>query len=198
MFEPTIIIDGKGHLMGRLASIVAKQLLGGQKIVIVRCEEIDISGTRHRNRKNFQNYLRKRTNTNPKLGPFHHRAPRMIFTKAVRGMLPRKTKRGDAALYRLKAYEGVPPQFALKKRMVVPDALRITHLRSSSKYTNIGHLAGEMGWKYGSLIRKMEEQRKIESAAQYEKRKADAKLKEQAVEKADLTDVEKILEESGY
>ena len=39
-----IVIDGKGHLLGRLASIVAKQLLNGQRIVIVRCEALNISG----------------------------------------------------------------------------------------------------------------------------------------------------------
>jgi ribosomal protein L13 len=39
-----VIIDGKGHLLGRLASIVAKQLLNGQKIVVVRCEALNISG----------------------------------------------------------------------------------------------------------------------------------------------------------
>ncbi len=41
----TIVIDGKGHLFGRLASVVAKQLLSGKKIVVVRCEEIVISGS---------------------------------------------------------------------------------------------------------------------------------------------------------
>lgn len=198
MYQKTIIIDGKGHLLGRLASIVAKELLNGQQIVLVRCEQLDISGTRHRNRRNFQSYLRKRTNTNPKWGPYHHRAPRMIFIKAVRGMIPRKTKRGEEALRRLKTFEGIPPEFAKIKRMVVPDALRITHLRPSSKYTNIGSLAGEMGWKYGALIRKMEEQRKIESAADYEKRKALKKLRSQAVEKADLSEVTPVLEAAGF
>ncbi len=41
----SVIVDGKGHLFGRLASIVAKQLLSGKKIVVVRCEEILISGS---------------------------------------------------------------------------------------------------------------------------------------------------------
>ena len=40
-----VVIDGKGHLLGRLASIVAKQLLWGKKIVIVRSEQIVISGS---------------------------------------------------------------------------------------------------------------------------------------------------------
>lgn len=39
------VIDGKGHLLGRLASIVAKQLLLGRKIVVVRTEQILISGS---------------------------------------------------------------------------------------------------------------------------------------------------------
>jgi large subunit ribosomal protein L13Ae len=39
------IIDGKGHLLGRLASIIAKQILTGQKIVVVRCELVNASGS---------------------------------------------------------------------------------------------------------------------------------------------------------
>jgi large subunit ribosomal protein L13Ae len=45
MFKDTIVVDGKGHLFGRLASIIAKQLLAGQKVVLVRCEEMVISGS---------------------------------------------------------------------------------------------------------------------------------------------------------
>lgn len=40
-----IIVDGRGHLLGRLASIVAKQLLAGKKIAVVRCEAIVVSGS---------------------------------------------------------------------------------------------------------------------------------------------------------
>jgi large subunit ribosomal protein L13Ae len=48
-----IVIDGKGHLLGRLASIVAKQALNGQKIVIVRCEELNVSGSFFRNKRTY-------------------------------------------------------------------------------------------------------------------------------------------------
>ena len=44
-FTPkAVVIDDRGHMMGRLASIVAKLILNGQKLVIVICEEINISG----------------------------------------------------------------------------------------------------------------------------------------------------------
>jgi hypothetical protein len=48
-----VVIDGKGHLLGRLASIVAKQLLSGQKIVVVRCEALNISGEFFRAKRMF-------------------------------------------------------------------------------------------------------------------------------------------------
>jgi len=51
-----IIIDGKGHLLGRLASIIAKQILSGQKITVVRCEEINISGSFFRNKVRYDSY----------------------------------------------------------------------------------------------------------------------------------------------
>lgn len=50
-FKNVVVIDGKGHLAGRLASIVSKQLLTGQKVVVVRCEEINISGPFFRNKR---------------------------------------------------------------------------------------------------------------------------------------------------
>jgi len=44
--ETTIIIDGRDHLLGRLASVVAKELLSGQKVVVVRCDQVCVSGSR--------------------------------------------------------------------------------------------------------------------------------------------------------
>jgi ribosomal protein L13 len=41
----TKVIDCRDHLLGRLASIVSKELLAGQKIVLVRCDEMVISGS---------------------------------------------------------------------------------------------------------------------------------------------------------
>jgi ribosomal protein L13 len=42
-----------------------------------------------------------------------------------RGMIPHKTARGSAALQRLKFFEGMPPPYNRKKKMVVPQALRV-------------------------------------------------------------------------
>ena len=47
-FEKVIIIDAKGHLIGRLASVIAKSILQGQRVVVVRCEGINVSGNFYR------------------------------------------------------------------------------------------------------------------------------------------------------
>ena len=44
MFENTVVVDCRGHLLGRLCSIIAKELMSGQRVVLVRCEEMNISG----------------------------------------------------------------------------------------------------------------------------------------------------------
>lgn len=47
--EKELIIDGRAHLQGRLASVVAKELLSGQRVIVVRCEQILKSGSLKRN-----------------------------------------------------------------------------------------------------------------------------------------------------
>lgn len=171
-FQPVVIIDGKGHLLGRLASIVAKQLLNGQKVVVVRCEQLNISGDFFRNKLKFHDYLRKSTRYNKKKGPFHFRAPSRILYKAIRGMIPHKTARGAAALERLKVFEGVPPPYDVKKRVVVPLALRVLRLKPGRKYTTVGKLSSAVGWKYESVVEKLEEKRKVKSAEYYARKQA--------------------------
>ncbi|KAK3415240.1 hypothetical protein EUGRSUZ_H00799 [Eucalyptus grandis] len=119
-----VVVDARHHMLGRLASIVAKELLNGQRVVVVRCEEICMSGGLVRQKMKYMRFLRKRMNTKPSHGPIHFRAPAKIFWRTVRGMIPHKTKRGAGALARLKAYEGVPPPYDKTKRMVIPDALK--------------------------------------------------------------------------
>merc|ERR1719318_1205339 len=130
--EP-IIIDARGHLLGRLAALVAKTILQGQRVVIVRAEGINISGSFYRNKLKYLEFLRKRMNTKPSRGPYHFRAPSKIFWRTVRGMLPHKLNRGKEALDRMKVFEGIPSPYDKKKRMVVPSALKVLRLKQRRK-----------------------------------------------------------------
>ena len=66
MFEKEVVIDGRGHLVGRLASKVAKEILRGQRVVVVRCELLNMSGSLFRKKLEWEEFLNKSNNTNPR------------------------------------------------------------------------------------------------------------------------------------
>lgn len=180
-----VVVDARHHMLGRLASIVAKELLNGQKVVVLRCEEICLSGGLVRQKMKYHRFLRKRMNTKPSHGPIHFRAPAKILWRTIRGMIPHKTKRGAAALGRLKAYEGVPPPYDKTKRMVIPDALKVLRLQPGHKYCLLGQLSKEVGWNHYDTVKELEEKRKQKAQVSYEKRKQLLKLRHKAEKAAE-------------
>lgn len=215
------VIDGRDHLLGRLCSVVAKELLAGQKIVIVRCDEMCISGSRKlfhaqdvcsfhrslikiiavvRNRVKYAQFRRKHMNTNPRKGPFHFKSPAMMVWRTIRGMVHQKTPRGQEALKRLSTFEGIPEPYDKQKRVVVPAALRVMRLKPGRDYTVIGVLADSVGWKHKDLLERLEGKRKAEAKEFYEKKKEKATKRKKAEEAAagELAKVNEVLAASGY
>jgi len=179
----TLTIDGSAHMLGRLSATVAKSILNGEKVVVLRAELINMSGNFYRNKLKYLSFLKKRCNVNPARGPFHYRAPSEIFIRTVRGMIPHKTERGKAALKRLKVFEGVPPPYDKKKRVVVPQAMRIMCLRGGRKYCYLGRLSTEVGWKYAKVVHTLENKRRMKNAIREKKRCVKRKLTRIAGEK---------------
>ena len=166
--EKVVVVDCRDHMLGRLASIIAKQILSGQKVVAVRTEGIIISGGIVRQKMKYQRFLRKRTLVNPKKGPFHYRSPSRQLWRTVRGMVPHKTVRGTKAMERLLSFEGIPAPYDKMKRMVVPDALKVLRLQPQHKSCKLGQLATEVGWKHAETINDLEAKRKEESKKFFE------------------------------
>merc|ERR1719400_2154820 len=148
--------------MGRLSSIVAKLILTGNKVVVLRC------------------------NVKPLRGPFHFRAPSKIFWRTVRGMTPHKTERGKDALKRLQTFEGVPPPYDKKKLMVIPSALKVLRLKHGRRFCSLGRLGHEVGWKYQDIVAALEAKRKVKGDAFHKSKAVVAKAK------ADLLKDEKV------
>lgn len=195
-----LLIDGRGHLLGRLAAIVAKTLLQGQKVTVVRCEGINISGGFYRNKLKYLAFLRKKCNVNPARGPYHFRAPSKIFWRTVRGMLPHKTKRGDNALSLLRVCEGIPPPYDQRKRLVVPAALRTVRLNPRRKYCTVGRLSHEVGWKYQNVIETLELKRKAKANLHYARKLHESTLRQEAKKQvADRTkQLREVITSYGY
>jgi len=172
-------------MLGRLASVVAKQLLSGQPVVAVRCEEAVLSGGIVRQKAKYERFLRKRHATQPRKGPIHFRAPSRILWRTIRGMIPHKTARGAAALARFKAFEGVPPPYDAVKRVVVPDALKVLRLAHGRKHCTLGQLSSSVGWRHADAVAGLEAARKEKAAEWYKEKKAATKARAAAAAAVD-------------
>ena len=103
-----------------------------------------------------------------------------------------------AVRYTWQTYEGIPEPYDKKKRVVVPDALKVLRMRADRNFTLLGALAKEVGWGYTELVQKLETQRKIKEQAFYAEKKAKIALKGKALAAADLSAVTPILSAMGY
>jgi len=122
------VIDGKGAIMGRVASFAAKEALKGEEIVIVNCDEMLISGNKEFTESKFRE-RRKRvgfTQTGPKIS----RSPHLIVKRTIRGMVPNHRKgRGKEALKRVMCFVGIPKQYEKTEKLEIAKGLRVKHIK---------------------------------------------------------------------
>jgi large subunit ribosomal protein L13 len=138
--ENAIIIDAKGLILGRMASIIAKRLLQGESVIVLNAEKTAISGKRLQIVKEAKTFLEV---GHPRKGPYHPRRPDKIVRRTIRGMLPRKKPKGRQAFKRLRVYLGAPMEFEDKKIQTILEA---SAEKLKSPYITVGELAKEIGW----------------------------------------------------
>ncbi len=135
------VVDAEGLILGRMASIVAKRLLEGERIEIVKAEEAVVSGKRLRVIKEWKEFLevggRER-------GPIHWRKPNTIIRRTIRGMLPYRKPHGREAFKRLRVHIGVPEELADSNMESIPET-RVERL--GGRYVTVGEIAVNIGWK---------------------------------------------------
>jgi large subunit ribosomal protein L13 len=134
------IIDGKGLILGRMASVIARRLLEGEKIVIINAEEAIISGKRRSILREAHEFLQV---GHFRKGPLHPRRPDGIVKKVIRGMLPRRKARGKEALNRLKVHIGEPERFKDKEKETIYKA-NVRDLKGP--FLKVSDLAHNIGW----------------------------------------------------
>ena len=109
----TYVYDATDLVMGRLASVVAKQLLAARRegrddrVIIINSERAIVSG---KSESVFAEYQTRYELNHPRKGPFFPRMPDLILKRTVRGMLPyQKKSTGRAAFRALRVEIGCPP-----------------------------------------------------------------------------------------
>ena len=137
-----MIIDGEGCVLGRLASVTSKNLLEGEEVVILNAEKIMITGNKDWAYAKYKQRVDRASISNPRdLGPKYPRRPDDIFRRTVRGMLPYKKSKGRVAFKGLKAYVGVPEEYADADLVAVPEA-EYNNLKKGIELGEVSKLLG--------------------------------------------------------
>ena len=137
-----IVVDGTNLIAGRVCSNVAKLLRKGNRVSIVNCEKIMISGKKSSIICEDEDFLKISSIIHPRHGPFHPRRPDTIIKRMIRGMLPKEKPSKKTDLARLRTYIGVPKEVKGFKKIQF-DKSKIT--RESSKYTTMAELSRYIG-----------------------------------------------------
>ena len=138
----TIILDGNGLVLGRLASYAAQKLKEGEEVVIVNAEKVLISGNeetvlaRYKMKTDLRGIRGK--------GPFYPRMPDQIVKRTVRGMVPWKKAAGKDQMKRFKAYIGVPRELEKQKAIRVAEAVNPRLV----KFVELGTISKNLGAKF--------------------------------------------------
>lgn len=126
-----LVYDSKGAIFGRMATVIAKELLKGKSIDLINCEEIIISG-----RKGLfaERVLQKRKmgSGGSLKGPRYIRQSDRLVKRMIRGMLPWDRTKGREAFKRLRCYVGTGDLDEEK----IKSAIQFEH-RKPSKYSTI-------------------------------------------------------------
>jgi large subunit ribosomal protein L13 len=139
-----VVVDATNHIAGRLASNVAKLLLQGQRVTVVNCEKIMMSGKRETQIREYREFLEINSIINYKHGPVHYRRPDTLMAKMIRQMLPFDRKpSGKLAFARLRTYIGAPNDTKPIEKIQFEKAL-IT--RAASNYTPLAEICRVIGW----------------------------------------------------
>ncbi len=137
-----MIIDGTDLIMGRVASFACKRALLGDKVDIINCEKIVISG----NKKNiFAKYKKIDDMGDPYKGPFQPKMPDRFFRRVIKRMLKYKNPRGKDAYQRIMCYIGSPEKLKNEKA----EKLEKLHVKKipNFKYITIKEVCKYLGGK---------------------------------------------------
>jgi large subunit ribosomal protein L13 len=130
------IIDGENLILGRLASFAAKEALKGERITILNCEKIMISGKKQQIQKDIK-IKRARRGSSQKT-PLYPKESFKIVKRTIRGMLPNhRTGRGREALNKIKCYNGIPKEFEKSEKIKIHEGKTIKSFELKDILKNI-------------------------------------------------------------
>jgi large subunit ribosomal protein L13 len=148
----TFVYNAEDKVLGRLASVVAKQLISAKKagedtrVIIVNAEKAIVTGKRS---SVLSDYRAKYELNHARKGPFFPRMPDQILKRTVRGMLPyQKNSSGRSALKSLRVEIGTPSDLSgdLPDGCEWGDSTKIDR-PLPQRFVRLGDISKELGVK---------------------------------------------------
>ena len=148
----TFVYNAEDKVLGRLASVVAKQLITAKKageatrVIIVNAEQAIVPGKRS---TILSDDRAKYELNHPRKGPFFPRMPDQILKRTVRGMLPyQKNSSGRNALRSLRVEIGTPSDLSgdLPDGCEWGDSTKIDR-PLPERFVRLGEISKELGVK---------------------------------------------------
>lgn len=140
------VIDASEHIMGRLATHVAKDLLNGEDIIILNAEKVVITGRKEEILSDYKQRRDRGVKGRNRRGPYYPRMPDRMLKRSIRGMLPYQQARGRTAFRKLRVYIGVPIGMDTSNVIKIDKALD----RGATRKIQLGDVAKWLGADFGS------------------------------------------------
>jgi large subunit ribosomal protein L13 len=137
-----MIIDGNNKIVGRVATFAAKKALLGEKVDIINCEKMLITG-----KKGFLiSDAKRKYDRGTFKGPLISRMPDRYVRRIIRGMLPYKQDKGSKAYKNVMCHIGIPKGFEGKDKIDIKEA-DVSKIKNIN-YMKLGELCKKLGAKY--------------------------------------------------
>jgi large subunit ribosomal protein L13 len=134
------VLDATNMVFGRTASQIAKRLISGEEVHVINAEKFVIVGNPNQIVEKYAHYRTLKNKADPEKSPKWSKVPHMLVKRMVRGMLPRESSRGKAALGRLMVYTGNP------KNMEQNLKLEKASFDGLSKHITVHELCKRLGY----------------------------------------------------
>lgn len=135
------VYDATGKILGRMATIIAKEAIKGETIHIVNCENAIITGNPEFIKRKYKQRIDR---GDVHHGPYFPKTPDRIVKRAIRGMIDYKKSTGRKALKRVKTWIGVPERL----KNIKPDEIKVKDVNMiKTRHITIGDLSVALGAK---------------------------------------------------
>lgn len=139
-----MIINAEELILGRLASHVAKKVIKEENVIIINAEKAIVIGTKSSIMPKYKQRVEASVKSNPHYGPKYDRIPSKMLKRAIKGMLPNKSRTSERLLKQIKVYNKKPKTIDVTKA----ETIEKIKYNNKSEFMYLSDIAKNLGGKW--------------------------------------------------